>query len=92
MYSGLGQIQKKIMLGDFAPHTPQRGFYPQAPDVFEMNPSSQLVIGYHSGIAVPSSLRMLNTKSTSQTLTKTNKKTHELKHLIIAHLFGRYFF
>ena len=30
-------------MGHFAP---QRGFHPQAPDTFEFNPHSQLIIGY----------------------------------------------
>ena len=100
VYSGLRRIQKKndvrglcpskspVFVGGFTPHIPhlRRRLNPQAPDNFGLNPSGQLVIGYHwlaflNQIHHPSSLRMLNTKSTiSQKLKIAQKKTKQLKN------------
>ena len=84
MYVGLAP--PLIFVGGFAPKPPNRGSTPQSTDAFRLNRPSQLVLGVYPWLAFlnqvhrPSSLRMLNTKSTiSQKLNIAQKKFINLK-------------
>ena len=80
MYVGLAP--PLIFVGGFAPKPPNRGSTPQSTDAFRLNRPSQLVLGVYPWLAFlnqvhrPSSLRMLNTKSTiSQKLNIAQKNS-----------------
>ena len=81
---------KKFVAG-FAPNTLQQEAPPPGHGYFWIETHNQLVIGYHwlaflnqvrkNLIKVPSSLEMLNTKTTiSKKLKIEQKRTHELEH------------